>query len=231
MAGFFVLLTPFFSSISTFMKRIFSIISFCFYFTCSPLQFTEVKNQAIIQWKDLGLGFFLATKEGGNLYHDLAWIYGDLEDQTKTFPLFNEWRDPKTKQPTRRLWFGPETQKIVEWSDENQNGIWETKTYFNQFAKTGITSGHVAYTDFDTDENGFMNVRVYLGARVEELVQENGTIRIWAEGNGNLEKIDAFIRSKNLTDLGPSRKIPIAESWVVHPEKVTQKVYKAVYQP
>ncbi|MCW7470121.1 Lsa25.6 family adhesin [Leptospira kanakyensis] len=213
------------------MKNVITFILSCLSISCSPIQLTEVKNQAIIQWKDLGLGFFLATKEEEGLYHDLAWIYGDLKDQSKTFPLFNEWRDPKTKRPVRRLWFGPETQKLVEWTDENQNGIWETKTYFNQSAKTGILSGHIAYSDFDTDENGFMNVRIYLGTRVEELIQENGKIRIWAEGNGNLEKVDVFIRTKNLTDLGPSRQIPISESWAIHPEKVSQSKYRAVYQP
>ncbi|MDF3820679.1 hypothetical protein P3G55_12250 [Leptospira sp. 96542] len=213
------------------MKKTVLIIFTILFTACSPLELKEVKNVTLVQWKDLGIGFLLATKEESETFNDLAWIYGDLRDHTKTFPLFNEWRDPNTKKPIRRLWFGPETQKLVEWSDENQNGIWETKTYFNQTAKTGVHSGHIAFADIDTDEDGTMDFRIFLGARVEDLIQEKGTIRVWAEGKESIEKIDRFIRTKQISDLGTSRKAPISESWALHPEKVTDVLYKPVYQP
>lgn len=205
----------------------FDFLLLLIYIQCSPLKLKETNVHGLVSWTDLGLSVFLATKDNQTeIYNDLSWVYGDLKRKDESFHIFQEWRNPDSQLPVRRLWYGPNQQKLIEWEDHNQNGIWDTKTFFNSYAKGKNLGNIVAFAEIDVDEDGKGDLRIYLGERVERISKVNGKIEMWS---GKLDLVTPFLVDRNISHLGKSQWISVDSSWTYNPNLIPNKKFKSVF--
>ncbi len=196
--------------------------------SCSPISYDSFKNQNLIQWKEKSLVVLVSTSEEvPGVFNDQLWIRGDLKDPTKSFSLFNEWTDPESNLPKRRLWHGPNSHKLVEWFDANTNGVWEEKHYFNQFAIPKVTIGHVARIDFDLDENGTIDLSFYPYIRFERFDEKGNCIGAIDAKVLRPELFSEFLKTKDITILGKFKQTSVC--WKKEPWKSGSKDYIPVY--
>lgn len=89
---------------------------------------------------------------------DYLWVSGEATDVKSSLLLFN--LIMKNGKPKSKTWYGPGNVKLIEKSDEDEDGYLETTAYFNRFAKPKVMNGIVARIEIDSnkDQNGYLDL-------------------------------------------------------------------------
>ncbi|MBE7413027.1 MAG: hypothetical protein L6Q54_03645 [Leptospiraceae bacterium] len=182
-------------------------------------------DQYMISLKDKNLGIAMVVDESkeGN-FDDISWIHGEPGNTKESFVVFNKiYKNGKVKSKT---WYGPNTIKLIEFSDEDGDGFLETKIYYNKLALPKIINGHIARIEIDTDKDDKTDVWLFPADRVEIDSNKDGVPDRYSTDTKKVqEAYKQFTTSRKfeLTTL-PLEK---PRSFVIHPELIQIDRWKA----
>ncbi|WP_411821834.1 hypothetical protein [Leptospira sp. 'Mane'] len=173
-------------------------------------------------------GIFLETDtDQDDIADDFSWIKADQNQKENFIILYNETR--ANDQTTKQTWYGPGNTKIIEKTDENKDGYFETTTYYNRFAKPQVARGIVARIEIDASKNNLTNIWLYPGVRMEKDTNGDGIADCFNQDI--IEIQNAFGSKDNLSHL---QSLPCSKfanpnfSFAIHPEQIKEDRLKAI---
>jgi hypothetical protein len=190
----------------------------------------EGDRQDVFSYKPLNRAVLMQSTPHDSSTGDLIWITGTEDKPKETLVLFNEFYDPISKAPLKRVWYGPDTQKLVEWNDENKDGYFERRIYYNKYAKPSVIDNVIAQAWWDHDKDGVFDLYWFAQRRVERR-NTNGTWTLWLQSEVKESTFKQFLKQGDVSLLGEGRTIPAPQSWVETPSLIDTDRAKPVLNP
>ncbi|EMJ52648.1 putative lipoprotein [Leptospira interrogans serovar Valbuzzi str. Duyster] len=154
-----------------------------------------------------------------------TWVRGDDKDPKTSLVLFEELI---RKGNHSRTWYGPGNRKLIEQSDLDENGTWESMVYYNAFAVSKETMRIVAHVEVDLYGKGKPSLWIFPEARMELDSNEDGKPdQILTNQDRMLENFSQLQKGKQIQekDFNP---MPANSSWVLNPNQITNPRYQAL---
>ncbi|WP_061286551.1 adhesin Lsa25.6 [Leptospira interrogans] len=154
-----------------------------------------------------------------------TWVRGDDKDPKTSLVLFEELI---RKGNHSRTWYGPGNRKLIEQSDLDENGTWESMVYYNAFAVPKETMRIVAHVEVDLYRKGKPSLWIFPEARMELDSNEDGKPdQILTNQDRMLENFTQLQKGKQIQekDFSP---MPANSSWVLNPNQITNPRYQAL---
>ncbi|KPA32382.1 putative lipoprotein [Leptospira interrogans] len=154
-----------------------------------------------------------------------TWVRGDDKDPKTSLVLFEELI---RKGNHSRTWYGPGNRKLIEQSDLDENGTWESMVYYNAFAVPKETMRIVAHVEVDLYGKGKPSLWIFPEARMELDSNEDGKPdQILTNQDRMLENFTQLQKGKQIQekDFSP---MPANSSWVLNPNQITNPRYQAL---
>ncbi|XDD49852.1 lipoprotein [Leptospira sp. WS92.C1] len=218
------------------MKKIISLILLLFLVTaCSPSvtitshdqnQDGKIENKLYTK-SDSQISIFMETFEHQQeLPDDWMWLKIDSKDPKSFQTFYNEMASKEPQKIDRKIWFGPNNLKLIEKKDQDQDGYFETTQYYNRFAKPKISSGIIARIEIDLNKDQKPDLWIYPMKRVELDTNQDG---IPDRMSLDPQVISDVFKKIKLSDrFDQTTKIIPSQSWVIHPEFISDESLRAV---
>lgn len=217
-------------------KRIFAliIISLLSIFNCnSPFEATSLdqNKDGIVDNKlytksDSKISIFMESYEfQKETPDDWTWLKMDSKDPKSFQTFYNEIASKNPKIVDIKIWFGPDNLKLIEKNDKDLDGFFETTQYYNRFAKPKVTSGIIAKIEIDSDKDLRGDIWIYPMQRIELDTNKDG---IPDKMSSDIHLISDILKTRKIpVDLKKTSNVSSAQSWVIHPELISDKSLKA----
>lgn len=144
-----------------------------------------------------------------------TWVRGDDKDPKTSLVLFEE----LIRKGNR---------KLIEQSDLDENGTWESMVYYNAFAVPKETMRIVAHVEVDLYGKGKLNLWIFPEARMELDSNKDGKPdQILTNQDRMLENFTQLQKGKQIQekDFNP---MPANSSWILNPNQITNPRYQAL---
>ncbi|WP_016761672.1 adhesin Lsa25.6 [Leptospira kirschneri] len=154
-----------------------------------------------------------------------TWVRGDDKDPKTSLVLFEELI---RKGNHSRTWYGPGNRKLIEQSDLDENGTWESMVYYNAFAVPKETMRIVAHVEVDLYGKGKPSLWIFPEARMELDSNEDGKPdQILTNQDRMLENFAQLQKGKQIQqkDFSP---MPASGSWILNSNQITNPRYQAL---
>ncbi|WP_061249722.1 adhesin Lsa25.6 [Leptospira alstonii] len=156
-----------------------------------------------------------------------TWVRGDDKDAKASLVLFEELI---RKGNHSRTWYGPGNRKLIEQSDLDEDGRWESMVYYNASAVPGQTMRIVAYVEVDHYGKGKPSLWIFPEARMELDLDDDGKPdHLLTNQDRMLENFAKLQKGKRISekDFSP---MSASSSWVLNPKQIVNPRYQALIQ-
>lgn len=154
----------------------------------------------------------------------MIWTRGDINNPNNTNVVYSEKLTGSSRQ---LLWYGPGNVILVGKEDLDENGTMETTVYFNNSAVEGNPHKIVARREIDSNMDGKTEIWLYPENRMEIDTNGDGKPDMISTDQKQMEANMDLFANKESREKYSGRPCGEGESWALHPEIITDPMYKA----